>query len=306
LSVAYSHQKITFDIVTNAYSSEIFGDLDRIASTPYGINLLNRGVIGPSYIRIAGLEPNQIGQGPAFGAKKGVPLVPTINIDYPGAQQVYWFNNKGEMILGSVTLVIAHELAHAVDDAKDPVVLDPSTGTYVLPSDEQMNAASFDFKGGAVKAQNSIATQLRLSDQKRASYMAATFQNTTYAGYTFTLGKSYTDGATVNIVRFGDQQGAGQANDIDHSARIDNSKDLIFALAGDDYVDGGGGIDNDRRILAVREGQCREAVDEDVGVGLLWRVARCSVPAACGRALRVGLPHPKTVLERDSCFEPDP
>jgi hypothetical protein len=240
--MVYDPNKVYFDSTTQPYSTNILQALNTIAASPYGANLLNRGTTGANQINFTGLLPSEIGRGPAFGSKQGNPPLPTVNIDYPNAGMVYWFNSQGEIVNGAVPLVIAHELSHAIDDTTDPLDVDAS-GNFVPKTDQEMNESTFDFKGGAVRAQNAIASGLGWAGQDRASYIAATFQGTTFAGYTFQQGKSYTDGVKVNIVRFGDQHGSGEANDIDHSNRTDNSRDLIFALGGDDYVDAGGGND---------------------------------------------------------------
>ena len=237
--MAYSQNKVTFDTYAQQYSSSILSDLQTIASTPYGSALLNRGTVGNLYIRFQQLLPGQ--SGPAQGGRAGNPPMPTVYINYPGVSSMYWFNQYGQVVQGGEALTIAHELAHAIDTASDPLKF--INGQWHYPSDSEMNSSNFDFKGSAVHAQNTIALQLGAASQFRASYMAAFISPPTHLALGFALGASYSDGSIVDIVRLGDLHVSGQNNDIDHSSRVDSSSDLIFGLDGDDYINGGGGND---------------------------------------------------------------
>jgi Ca2+-binding RTX toxin-like protein len=110
-----------------------------------------------------------------------------------------------------------------------------------LRDDAAQNAATWDSKGQTVRDQNRIAVDLGMTDSLRASYGASLLSGDVKFS-NFAVNFSYTDGNKVDIVRIGDQLGEA-ANIQDHRARTDNSRDLIFGLAGDDEIYGGGGND---------------------------------------------------------------
>jgi Ca2+-binding RTX toxin-like protein len=150
------------------------------------------------------------------------------------AAQSYFFNDRGTLVEDSNVLILAHELSHFVRGTVDP--------NNSLPADDAMqNAATWQAKGGAVDEQNRVAVSLGMTTRIRASYGGA-LMSTDVRFSKFVTNVSYTDGNKVDIVRIGDQNNT-IGNIQDHSARTDNSRDLIFGLSGDDTINGGGGND---------------------------------------------------------------
>jgi len=152
--------------------------------------------------------------------------------------KTYIFNSFGELRPANLILTLAHELAHA-NGAMDP----PGSLEIGGPTDEVLNDSSYNYDGGAVDAQNAVARDLGLTDDIRASYIGA-LDGREVRFAEFDLGFSYTDGAEVDVVRIGDRRGFDEANNQDHSARTDASRDLIFGLGGEDTIKGGGGNDH--------------------------------------------------------------
>ncbi len=79
------------------------------------------------------------------------------------------------------------------------------------------------------------------SNQVRVSYFGAVYGALDLAN--FQTGVSYTDGATVDVVR----RGSASVDNIDHSLKTSSSpnglRDLIFGEGGDDIIDAGAGAD---------------------------------------------------------------
>ncbi len=224
-----------YRVIDPTSKNAILNDLDRLYTTALGKSLIEQALNADS-LRFVGLSDfnadpiTNIKASPAYAltATVGPPhSVESVQINYTKtANDLYWFNAKGTLINADPALTIIHELAHVIYETPDP------TGT-----DAAMNAAGFDFEGPQVRAQNVIARQLGTPDQVRVSYTGAVYGAIDLAK--FTLGVSYTDGATVDVVR----RGNDESNDIDHSARTTKLRDLIFGLNGIDQINGGGGND---------------------------------------------------------------
>lgn len=240
----YSDSIVTFDSVAQPYKAAILADLDTLYGTPTGRVLLDKLSLNNGSISVVGLTDAAAlaGGSPAFGGAPDANGVATLTINYLLAGQVYWFNDTGSLVRGSTQLVIAHELSHMADSTRDPLDLagGPGRQHYVQPTDSEFNAASFDFRGGAVFAQNAAADDLGHPELHRASYIGATYPGVN-RGLVSDI--SYTSGQNVDIVRFGDQRSINQLNNINHNARTDNSSDLIFGFGGNDNIAGGGGND---------------------------------------------------------------
>jgi hypothetical protein len=110
---------------------------------------------------------------------------------------------------------------------------DPASTT----DDSVLNGASFNFKGPVVEKQNEIAGELGWWENYQTSYLHALFPSIS----PFSTDFSYSADRNVDISRFG----YGSANNnIDHSARTDNSDHLLFGLGGSDTIKGGAGDDS--------------------------------------------------------------
>lgn len=220
-----------FTFVTISFDKDaILADLDRLSTSALGRSLLDKALNADS-LRFVGLTDQDAGGSPAYALNSTYGAKPeAVQINYAKSRdELFWFNSNGVLVQGSTALTIAHELAHIVYETRDPIT--------ASTTEQDMNAATFDHAGPQVRAQNVIARQLGMPDQVRVSYGGAVYGYADLAN--FTLGVSYTDGATVNIVR----RGGNGANTMDHSARTDNSRDLMFGEGGDDEINGGGGTD---------------------------------------------------------------
>jgi Ca2+-binding RTX toxin-like protein len=140
------------------------------------------------------------------------------------------FNTNGKLIHTNASLTIAHELYHGITGYQDP---DPADAIAV------QNADLYDFDGPQVIFQNAVAADMGWGDQLRASYMGQVSEQFAIdAGWT--LNHNYSLGAPIDEMRYGDITG----DLIDHTAKTDDARDLIFSLWGDDTVKGGGGNDH--------------------------------------------------------------
>jgi hypothetical protein len=215
--------------------------------SPTAARYLDNLTSGNRTLKIAPLAAGNAENSPAVASAAGQPNEGLqINLA-KAASDLYWFNENGKLVLADIRLTIAHELSHLVDNtvyANGIGASDPTVNNEFNPTDEVQNLANFDFDGRAVRDQNRIAREMGLSDQLRASY-----QGTDYIR--FFPGHvplhDYTNGEKIDDVRYGAAQvGAptpGNFDNIDHSARTDNSRDLIFAFTGNDRIFAGGGRD---------------------------------------------------------------
>lgn len=149
-------------------------------------------------------------------------------------EKLYYFNLNGTAVQSTTVLTIAHELQHYTTFSLDPLAL--ASKTDFVARDSLMNGSNFDYKGPAVGAQNSVASELGQLDKVQAAYGGAYLIS---ANPGLTSGYSYTDNMIVDIVRIGQDVDNNQ----DHTARTDNSRDLFFGLGGNDTLHGGGGND---------------------------------------------------------------
>jgi VCBS repeat-containing protein len=187
----------------------------------------------------------------------------TIGINVESIVQSYYLNNQGYFTQELLPLGLAHELSHAVLNTKDPVA---TGGSY--PSDAQQNDPNFNFDGnapsgtfaavlhGAVGIEDKVASELDLVDaqylyHQRVSYLATVpeydFANDPsevpaptiwYRAFSSEAGISFSQGAPIDIVRFGLDFATGEVTDdlMDMSTRTDGKSVLAFGFSGNDTV----------------------------------------------------------------------
>jgi Ca2+-binding RTX toxin-like protein len=244
--------------IRNAFASIYNGGMG------FGATLLSRLATGGNTIRVNGVGFPFVGSNPAsagiigqsyFGATPYT--ISTLNINWERANDLFWFNSSGTLVRADRRLIIAHELSHLADTTQ----YDPLDSTSIGRSDPDpsateaaMNGANFDFDGRAVREQNRVARDIGLTEQIRVSYGAAQYVPPGQLPRGFAVNVSYTDGQTIDVVRFGLPIGP---NVIDHSLRTASSpnglRDLIFGGVGNDEIYAGlgndfvyGGSGNDR------------------------------------------------------------
>lgn len=205
-----------------AYRPQIESYIDRLYGTSRGFQLLSSG---NSDIRLA-----NVATGLAFYQRDTDPWV---GFEFSKISDVWWFNTEGVLVNGEPILIFSHELVHLLEGLYDLLPVNTPI------TDMVRNTKGFDPQGDTVKVQNVLAEQLGLKDQIRVSY-EATLESVDGRFVSITQGVSYTSGNQIDIARIG-----FAGNDVqDHSARDDNSSDLILGLGGDDYIHGGGGDDH--------------------------------------------------------------
>lgn len=152
--------------------------------------------------------------------------------DLSAINQLYYFNDHGVLVQEKPALSVVHELSHMIDGTTDP------TGPNGVLNDAVMNQANYDYKGDVLQEQNTVASQPGYTDNIQASYQATLESSDPLFGQ-FKTGVSYTEGNPIDDARIGTDGG----DDMDHTARTDNSNDLFFGLGGNDKLFGGGGAD---------------------------------------------------------------
>lgn len=168
-----------------------------------------------------------------------------VTYSLPRIGQLYYFNNRGELVKEEPEITILHELIHTIEDKGDPV----DNATEI-----QQNSPNWDFDGATLISQKSIVQQLALYDSRFSNNIQVSYYATAdYGGAEYnavtamnSVGTSFTDGHAIDIVRMGARSSTGSLSAIDNldmSNRTDNSADLLFGFGGNDTLKGGGGED---------------------------------------------------------------
>ena len=185
-------------------------------------------------------------RGPGFTAR-GAANEGYIGFDSAATADLWYFNTSGKLVQEIAALTLIHEMSHLVGKA-DPT----GSGVENMPTEAEENLAGHDFRGTALNAQNLIADEMGYSDNIQASYYGgfdtasdlSALQSDDGGPY-FTFDADYSGGMPIDIVRLGGAFGTTATNnDLDMSARTDDSRDLLFGLDGDDTLTGGGGDDH--------------------------------------------------------------
>lgn len=131
------------------YRSLILTTLERIYDQGGGSSMIDEAISrGGGFLRIG----NEMTFGNRFVNEPG--YVPYILISTEFTEATYFFNDRGKLVQNKFELALAHEVAHAAGHR------DPSDGER--PPDVEANAADYDYRGGAVDFQNSVALTLNL------------------------------------------------------------------------------------------------------------------------------------------------
>lgn len=209
--------------VSGLHQNLVLSWVDLIYSSPYGASLLEAAAAA-NILRIA--EISDRGAYALTGSAEK-----WVGINFSDTDKLYWFNDQGAYVQAQWDLVLAHELKHFEGQ------YDPNNGQGA--TDQEQNAPGWVADGPAVVAQNIVARETGRPEQVRVSYYAAEFSSEPIHAL-LVQGVSYTNGVTIKIARFGTSTGNNQ----DHTARQDNSADLILGFEGNDYIHGGGGNDH--------------------------------------------------------------
>ncbi|MEA2878172.1 MAG: large repetitive protein, partial [Hyphomicrobiales bacterium] len=160
----------------------------------------------------------------------------TAGIDLNQAVSFQWMGRDGRFQTENLGGNIIHELIHAITGSPD--LVNPGTLSERPPWD--YNNPAFDHLGPTVRMQNSIFQDMNWgTGYWQVGYTA----DTTAAppGF-FRTNISYTDDQTIDIAYF-DRNGNLTPNNLDLSQRVENSRDLIIGLAGNDKINSGAGND---------------------------------------------------------------
>jgi len=166
-------------------------------------------------------------------APLGNPKYMVLNVQF--SKDLLYFNDHGAIVQEEPELTFMHEMIHYIKETKDLI----GTGSKGAVTEADLNGSKFDYDGETLKIQNMMAAEAGYLDNIQASYQAtfASMANVTTRG--FVAGYSYTNAESVDNVRIGNSLN----NDQDMSSRVDNSKDLLFGMDGDDKIQAGGGRD---------------------------------------------------------------
>lgn len=157
-----------------------------------------------------------------------------IGLDFAEIDSLYGFNDKGQLVKEKFELTIIHEIIHTEG------LLDPKPpGVAITESD--INSSNFDFDGDTVKKQNLVAEEMGYTTNIQKNYYSQML-STDSIFKQFDKSLSYSHGRKINYPIFGPNSGIG-SNNLDLSARTDDSSDILFGLGGDDTLNGGGGED---------------------------------------------------------------
>lgn len=157
-----------------------------------------------------------------------------VALDTTEISSLYYFNDKGELVHEKPELTLIHEIIHTSGQS-DP--LPPG----VPPTNAQMSAA-FDFDGDTVRKQNEVAAQLGYTDNIQKNYYSGMVSTSGVFG-NFDRTVSYSDGQIIDTAIIPENGGLGNDTLDLTSSYLPNSRDVIFGLAGDDTLNGGGGND---------------------------------------------------------------
>jgi Ca2+-binding RTX toxin-like protein len=199
-------------------------------TTLYNGSATARGIL-ESLAASGGLNFLQSSGGSQAGTIGGSPFVA---FDFAEIASLYYFNDKGRLVLEKPELTVIHELIHLTGP------LDPlPPGQF--PSDGQI-AASFDFDGDTVRMQNTVASELGYSDNIQKNYYSSILSTTGLFGR-FDKSVSYSEGRNIDTAVFSDNFGAGDDTLDLTNSYVANSVDILFGLGGNDTLNGGGGSD---------------------------------------------------------------
>jgi len=213
-----SEQDVVLDIIENLYQNSITFK-----------NLVSNFIENGNYI--------QIGKSATVGVDAFTVNTAGANnyiaIDLVKIAETLVFNTTGEMNYRNPVLTVAHEIMHYIGLANDP-----DYPNYNVTSGNGLS--NYDYKGPQVVFENSVATELALGSDVRATYFASFKPDdprvTNYLAENF----SYTNGNSVDVVLVDDMN----ANvTLDLSNRSGDSRDLIFGLNGNDTISSGTGQD---------------------------------------------------------------
>ena len=218
------------DAVPAADKSKIIEAIESLYTSPAARSMLEDAAAAGTL---------RVGQslGAGFWTPSIAPAPSYFGLNTDEIDNLYWFNDSGVLVKADLKLVIAHELEHY----RRVTLGLPGQG----PENDEalMNGSNFDFNGPQVDKQNVVADELNIENYRRVSYHATLNNSLSDLRFgEFTIGHSYSYGFTVDIVRIGDDPVPLEDN-LDMSARTDNSSDLLFGLSGDDVLKGGGGRD---------------------------------------------------------------
>ena len=155
-----------------------------------------------------------------------------IRYNLDNVDNLYYFNDYGELVKDIPQITIIHEIIHTLD------FYDPPSLDFV-----DQNTPDFDFDGDVVRRQNLVSDNMGYDRNTQRGYYASIQRNAPDGEEIFDkfqVNHSYTLGNPIDIARLG---GLTTDDVLDMTARIDNSRDLIFGLGGDDILRGGGGND---------------------------------------------------------------
>ena len=157
-----------------------------------------------------------------------------IALDFNEISNLYYFNKDGNLVHEIPELTVIHEIIHTLG-YDDPLPV------HDAPTNAQMSNM-FDFDGDVVRLQDDVAAELGYSNNIQSNYYSGMLSSDAIFS-NFDTSTHYTNGAHVDNVVIPEKYGAG--NDVlDLSTSLPpDSADLIFGLAGDDEITGGGGAD---------------------------------------------------------------
>lgn len=150
-------------------------------------------------------------------------------------QEIWAFNENGELFQMDPRVILAHELGHWGLGFDDTV--DDGNGNY---PDSLLNDANYDFEGPSVRFENDIADELEIDESDRRQSYGGALTRAQAVALGLELGRSYTRGQIVDIVRLGSLGN----DDLDISARTDGKSILAFGFDGEDFVFGADGADH--------------------------------------------------------------
>jgi len=168
---------------------------------------------------------------------------------------VYSIDNNGNLFQINEDIVLAHELGHTSglhDPARDVQYTDSNGISHSYSSDSFMNSAhsitaawpsNYAYTPDIVQFENTVANELGIAEH-RVSYDAAF--RTGDARYNevqsiISSQGSLTDGRHIDVIRFGDQDGAAINNNMDFTGWSTSPGVLAFGMTGDDTMKAGDG-----------------------------------------------------------------
>lgn len=149
-----------------------------------------------------------------------------VDYDYSAIQQVYYVNDHGKLVLEKPELTIIHEILHL------------ATGLGDLVPNVDLNSATANHEGDTLPLQNIVAQEMGFTDNIQVSYRGGLQANDARFSQ-LVVNFDYTENNQVDVVRFG----TDGPNNLDHSTRTTELRDLFLGFEGDDTISAGDGND---------------------------------------------------------------